>query len=72
MRVVYLGREFETGQGLGEMVLERTDHHEHERLGVASQRELKEISKLYQSILLAIHSSMTPTRYKKKHTLLFR
>ena len=37
----YLSGKLQAGQGFAEMSLQRADHNEHERLGVASQRELQ-------------------------------
>lgn len=46
MCIVHLSRELETGQGLSQVCLQWADHHEHEGLGVASERELQEIGEL--------------------------
>jgi len=43
MRVMDLGREFQTRQGFAEVGLQRRDHDEHERLAVAAEGELEEV-----------------------------
>jgi len=54
MRVVHLCRELETRDGLLEMGLQRADHDEHERLGVAAEGVLEEVCQL---LMLAVKST---------------
>lgn len=46
MSVVHLGRKLQAGQRLRKVSLQRADHDEHERLGVSTERELKQICEL--------------------------
>lgn len=46
VRVMHLGRELETRDGLLEMSLQRAYHDEHECLGVAAEGVLEEIGQL--------------------------
>lgn len=46
VRVVHLGRELEAGDCFLQVRLERADHDEHERLGVAAEGVLQEVCQL--------------------------
>jgi hypothetical protein len=54
MRIMHLSRELETGNRLLQMGLQRADHDEHERLGVAAKGVLKEVSELQSLSALTI------------------
>jgi hypothetical protein len=49
MGIVDLCREFETGQCLIQMGLQRADHNKHEGLRVASKRVLQQVCQLSKS-----------------------
>lgn len=40
---MYFGSEFEAGQGLGQVGLQRADHDEHQGLRVAAEGELEKV-----------------------------
>lgn len=49
MGIVYFGSELQTCQCLRQVSLKRADHNKHQGLGVATEGELKEVSKLCAS-----------------------
>jgi hypothetical protein len=56
MRIMYLGRKFETRQRLREMRLQRRDHDEHERFTVTAEGELEEICELYNFVSFCVRN----------------
>ena len=68
----YLGRKLQARQGLVQMHLQWADHDKHERLRVAAQRKLQQISQLERVSVGKTTSSEANRRGRRDmHTLLF-
>ena len=72
-QLAYLCCKLQTGQSLAEMRLKRTDHDEHERLGITTQRKLKQVCQLEMIVSQAqVALSLETLRSQEALTLLLR